>query len=123
MFQRLLFYKNKYKSTCVPHRFQGDQELGYWVDAQRSNYKNKEISADRIDRLEEIGFVLNPLDLGWDEMFQRLVDYKNEFKSTNVPQNYKADTKLANWVDTQRKRYSKKELSTDWIDRLEQIGC
>jgi len=122
MFQRLVTYKNKYKSTSVPHKFQGDQELGYWVNKQRARYSKKELSADRIDQLKQIGFVWNPLDVGWDEMFQRLVDYKNKSKSVNVPKRYKEDPKLANWVDRKRQQYSKKELSADRIDRLEQIG-
>jgi len=121
MFQRLVIYKNKYKSTCVPLRFEGDQELGRWVNTQRKSYKNEEISADRVDRLEQIGFVWNLL-VEWDDMFQRLVDYKNECKTINVPKSYKADPKLAIWVDTQRTTYRKKELTSDRIDRLEQIG-
>merc|ERR1712183_564792 len=121
MFQRLVTYKNKYKSTCVPLNFEGDQELGYWVNAQRKNYKDEKMSADRIGRLELIGFVWI-LFVEWDEMFQRLVDYKKKCKSANVPKRYKADPKLARWVNNQRKLYSKKELSTDRLNRLESIG-
>ena len=122
MFQRLVTYKETYNSTSVPFNFEGDQELGHWVNKQRTRYSKNEISADRIVQLEQIDFVWNSSDVKWDEMFQCLVDYKNEFKSVNVPQSYKADPKLAKWVDNQRTQYRKKELSTDLIDRLESIG-
>merc|ERR1712032_813137 len=122
MFQRLVDYKNEYNSVNVPRSYKADPKLANWVDNQRTNYKNKAISVDRIDRLESIGFVWYLCDVKWDEMFQRLVDYKNECKSADVPTRYKADPKLGQWVDKRRTQYRKKELSEDRIDRLESIG-
>merc|ERR1712032_1102407 len=82
MFQRLVTYKETYKSTSVPRNFEGDQELVHWVKAQRNKYKNGTISEDRVHQLKQIGFVWKLLvPVEWDEMFQRLVDYQNEFKS------------------------------------------
>merc|ERR1712032_1306134 len=122
MFQRLVDYKNEFKSANVPQSYKADPKLAKWLNNQRTRYSKKELSTDRIDQLEQIGFVWNPYDVEWDEMFQRLVNYKNEFMSANVPRSYKVDPKLGNWVDKQRTRYRKKELSTDRIDQLEQIG-
>merc|ERR1712110_306651 len=102
MFQRLVDYKNECKSTNVPYRYKADPQLANWVHNQRTRYSKKEISADRINRLKQIGFVWNSRDVEWDDMFQRLVDYKKKCKSANVPRSYEANPKLTNWINNQR---------------------
>ena len=57
----------------------------------------------------------------WNEMFEKLVTYKNVHNSVNVRQDYKKDH-LGWWVSTQRQFYRKKKLSTTRINRLESIG-
>jgi hypothetical protein len=44
-------------------------------------------------------------DENWNEMFHRIVAYKNQHYSINVPYRYKADTKLGSWVKIQRQSY------------------
>jgi hypothetical protein len=124
MFRRLVLYKNQHKSTAVPTDYALDPELGHWVKNQRGFYRNEKISDYRIDRLESIGFVWNTLYNQWDEMFNKLMTYKNQHGSTLVPEGYEADTQLGPWVCTQRWNYnqSKKILSVDRIKRLESIG-
>lgn len=38
----------------------------------------------------------------WDDMYQRLVQYKIEFGDCLVPRKYEKDSKLSRWVETQR---------------------
>ena len=52
------------------------------------------------------------------EMYQRLRAYKEKYKSTCVPRNFKADPKLANWVHYQRSHCKEKYR----IDLLNYIG-
>jgi len=114
MFTRLVAYKKEHKgSTIVVRSYAVDRKLARWVGNQRAFYKMnpKTISKPRITRLTSIGFVWERCDskIPWDDMFQRLVTYKKEHnETTNVPRNYGADPKLANWVNTQRKNYPTK---------------
>ena len=52
----------------------------------------------------------------WNEMFERLVEYKKKNGSTNVPHTYKEDPELASWVyhRRQKRELSKKGLKS-WI--------
>jgi hypothetical protein len=123
MFQRLGAYKKQHGSTNVPRSCKEHPKLAIWVNYQRTKYNKKDMSIDRISRLVSIGFVWKMLErLPWDEMFQKLVAYKKQHKSTNVPERYAEDPKLGNWVHHQRVIYSNKELSIKRINHLESIG-
>jgi hypothetical protein len=123
MFQRLIDYKKKYKSTNVPSSYELDPKLGYWVGKQRGHYKKEKLSIKYIKRLNSIGFVWEIHErVPWEEMYQRLVAYRNHHNSTNVPERSEEYGKLGRWVKTQRQMYKKKEQSEKRIKRLESIG-
>lgn len=81
------------------------------------------LTGERLKRLVAIGFVWSARDVDksseagrlnrnsyddqWDSMFQRLVDYKNQYGDCLVPKRFSADPKLGTWVDTQRVLYKK----------------
>ena len=56
MYERLLTYKEKHGTNRVPRGYKADPKLGIWVKAQRQFCKEK----DRVDLLNDIGFVWNP---------------------------------------------------------------
>jgi len=131
MYERVVAYKNKYKSTCVPRSYEADPQLATWVHKQRTDYNanNSSLTTERKHQLNSIGFVWNSLDARWTEMCERLVAYKNQYKSTRVPRSYKADQQLADWVSTQRRSYNRfrSHLSTDrakklYSDRIKQLN-
>ncbi|OEU07444.1 hypothetical protein FRACYDRAFT_197745 [Fragilariopsis cylindrus CCMP1102] len=125
-FRRLVAYRKENKSTNVPGMYEADPKLARWVKYQRTSATNKNISEERLRRLNSIGFVWKMRNddvlAPWMEMYHRLVAYKMEHKSTDVPKEYQVDPKLGHWVQTQRKSYDKKQLSTDRINRLESIS-
>jgi hypothetical protein len=51
----------------------------------------------------------------WEEMYQRLVHYKEQFGDCLVPRKFEGDPKLATWVETQRVLWNKeaKQPTTD----------
>lgn len=60
MYQELLVYKNKYKSTFVPRSKDGNRSpLSNWVSSQRTTHKNNMMLKERYDLLDSI-------DLVWD---------------------------------------------------------
>ncbi|EJK48752.1 hypothetical protein THAOC_32421 [Thalassiosira oceanica] len=81
-FDELTKYKGENGDCNIPRR-QGP--LGEWVSTQRKDYKEGKMSQERVDLLEGIGFVWEPLDEAWMARFDELVDLKNENGDCNVP--------------------------------------
>ena len=59
----LKLYKAKFGNCHVPTKYKGNTALGRWVSTQRAEYKKYQegvaktsMNADKIRRLEEIGF-------------------------------------------------------------------
>ena len=103
-FNELVQYKAKH-GDCNSSAEQG--QLGKWVDTQRTNYKKGNLSQDRIDRLNGIGFEWT-LQRGrkgdWETRFNELVQYKAKHGDCNVPQR---QGQLGKWVQNQRTRKGK----------------
>ena len=90
------------------------------ISTQRTAYKEKTISKNRVQRLGSIGFewkIRESLPAPWIEMYKQLKEYNLQYGSTCVPKRYRADPKLAQWVAYQRRRYHKGELAL-----LESVG-
>lgn len=124
----LIKYKEQFGDCNVPAKWTDNKQLGFWVNTQRTKYKNETLSEDRIKRLNEISFVWK-LGLSdeereemWEEMFGALKEYKENHGHCNVPQSWAENTQLADWVVKQRSLYRVGILSDNKIRRLEQIG-
>ena len=107
MYERLVAYKKEHNNTRVPSKYEKDPQLGNWTSKQRATYKNKKMTEGKKDILNSIDFKWYTRALGtstatWEEMFQRLVAYKQEHNDTNVSRHYKENRKLGNWVHNQR---------------------
>jgi hypothetical protein len=74
---------------------------------QQSNHHANKLSPQRIEKLNEVGFVWDSLEAQWLECFEELKEYKREHGDTLVPVNYSANPSLGVWVGTQRKDYKK----------------
>ena len=59
MFDALIEYKEKYGDCDVPQKYVSvsGQRLGNWVNTQRRFRKTKKLSPERVERLNEVGFV------------------------------------------------------------------
>ena len=127
MYNHLVIYSKKHNTVNVP---KGASKLGHWVQWQRRQYKNGKLPKERVTRLESIGFVWKIREastkIDWHNMYDRLVDYKNKFGTTRVPQLYKDDPGLGKWVHRQRCRCKEKhrvdllnEIGFEWLSLLE----
>lgn len=123
MFQALLQYKQAHGDCLVPQRWKESRGLAEWVSNQRIAYNRERLAPDRVRRLDEIGFEWDPIGTRWEEMFQRLVEFKNECGHTNVPQRSPKYEELATWVRNQRaaKRYNR-PIIAERGKRLDEIG-
>ena len=85
------------------------------VQTQRSEYKkfqvdpkSSDLSAERIIRLEDEGFVWSVTErVPWRQRRTELEAYKRTHGDCNVPESYGENLKLAKWVARQRAEYSK----------------
>mmetsp|Transcript_24409 Transcript_24409/g.37594 ORF Transcript_24409/g.37594 Transcript_24409/m.37594 type:complete len:438 (+) Transcript_24409:132-1445(+) len=120
MFARLEAYKEEYGDCLVPKGYQKDRHLVKWVTNQRTDYRKDRIEDERKERLEAIGFKWNVYGDRWNEMFDRLKEYKAKYGDCMVPVKWTEDTKLGRWVIDQRHR--KFVLSDERISKLDSIG-
>jgi hypothetical protein len=97
----------------------------YWI--YQSTGKGK-INAERIARLESIGFEWDPQRAQWNAMVKRLEKYVEQHGNCRVPKGYVHDQELANWVRNQRlefahlQRGKKTRMTQDRIDILNGMG-
>ncbi|OEU08618.1 hypothetical protein FRACYDRAFT_249511 [Fragilariopsis cylindrus CCMP1102] len=122
MYQRLVVYKNRHKSINIPSKYADDPKLAKWVNNQRGSYTKNGLSIERINLLESIGFVWDRSDAQWMGMYSKLVAYKKQNKSTQVPIYYTEP--LRKWVCTQRRsnKCDKARLSEKRLQLLNSIN-
>jgi hypothetical protein len=121
-YYQLVQYQKEFGNALVPQRYEKNPSLGIWVSTQRQEYKAGRLSDERIQKLNDIGFDWDPLESRWQEFYSQLVQYKEEFGNTLVPQQYEKNTSLGLWVGTQRREYKSRKLSQERILLLEKIG-
>ncbi len=122
MFARLEAFKAREGHTTMPAKYPADPALGSWCDAQRQKRKTGNLSAQRIGRLEVLGFVWDQLDAAWEEMYARLQAFRMREGHVNVAQNDPADPSLGKWCNFQRTRRKRGRLSAERMQRLETLG-
>jgi superfamily II DNA or RNA helicase len=119
---QLLVYKQAHGDCNVPQRWNDNPELGKWCSQQRIRYQSNKLSPDRVRRLEQLGFVWDQLAAEWGEMFGALIAYEKAHGDGKVPKRWKENSALGHWCQRQRIVYAKGDLSSDRVQRLEQLG-
>ena len=133
-------YYEHYGNLNAPVRFktvngysydESGVSLGKWIQTQEIDYKNGELSRERINLLQNIGMTFDFLEEQWQEMYDLVKKYYEHYKTLNIPwdfqtvNGYEYDESgvfLSSWIDTQRKSFKKGELSKDRIKLLTKIG-
>jgi len=137
MYDRLVDYHAERGTSWLPRAYDPDQKLANWCRTQRFQYQNIEsgkpsfITKERIRKLEELDFLWFPRHIRWEEMFQRLVEYKGKnghMRVTSVRPKSMYDPALANWCIRQRASYKAIQagentfLTPTMITKLEKLG-
>jgi len=136
----LIAFKEEFGHCNVPTN-SANPSLGYWCSDMRKTYKkiqkgmkvNYNLSQDRIERLEVIGFKWqasrNENDKTFEKRCRELTSFKEEFGHCNIPQGYSGNPSLGRWSSVMRQAYKKiqnemntRNLSQARIERLEEIG-
>ena len=121
-FSELLAYKESNDDCLVPQKYKTESgvKLGLWVTTLRSNKKN--LSLERVQRLDNIGFVWDPKTKSWEDGLAELKEYKKQHGDCLVPQKHTTPSgfRLGLWVSN--RRASKSSLNKVQIIQLDSIG-
>ena len=74
------------------------------MHTQRNGYLKGTLSDERVEQLNDVGFVWKVAAAEWDENLQRLKQYAKEHGSdSSIPRNFvtKDGSDLGGWVSTQ----------------------
>ncbi len=99
-------------------RGKGFDDRGF---ADRIDFGGPSLSLESLRRAVTTRCLEN-LYASWDEWFGKLVAFKERFGHCNVQAGWKEDPSLASWVDRQRLRQKKSDLTDEQIRRLEDLG-
>jgi hypothetical protein len=110
-FRLLQKYHAEHGDCLVPRDYiieENKIKLGSWVSKQRVTHAAGKLREDRLLQLESLEFSFRALpddsvQAHWDRRFEKLVRYKQENGHCLVPQTYKEDPQLGNWVSSQRR--------------------
>ena len=124
MFRELLSYRAARGDCNVPSKWE-HSKLANWVTGLRraKRYKSKNLTLQRVGRLDEIGFVWDHKRnrRTWEEMFSGLQEYERQHGDCNVPHPWPENQKLRWWVQNQRSAKKANTLGEDRIRRLNEI--
>jgi superfamily II DNA or RNA helicase len=119
-FKSLTLYHKREGSALVPLRhLENGFNLGIWVSSQRKE-KGK-LSVEKINRLNSLGFVWDPIGDAWEQNFESLKAFQNREGHCRVPSVHEeSGLSLGRWAQHQRERKGK--LSAERIKRLNDLG-
>jgi hypothetical protein len=89
--QELAQYKIKFVDCLIPYKCLGHESLALWVRRQRYQYKFREegkksnLTDERIRALEELDFVWSFHGARWEDRFEEIKAFIQEYGHCNVP--------------------------------------
>jgi len=122
MFAALSAFEGKNGHCRVPRGYSDNPSLGDWVNNQRAACRKNELTPDQAQRLEALGFDLDPHTTQREERFAGLSAFKEKFGHCNVPDGYPENPGLAGWVGNLRQFHRKNKLTPELVRRLEALG-
>jgi Helicase associated domain len=119
-FGALTKFKGREGHCRVPrYHLEGEYKLGQWVSVQRLS--RNDLSAERKERLNTIGFVWDGRKHYWENGFAALAEFKAREGHCRVPSMHiENDFKLGLWVTT--KRRTKEKMPPKLRSQLNKIG-
>jgi superfamily II DNA or RNA helicase len=129
-FQLLLNFKMREGHLIVPNgHIEDGLDLANWVKNQRRDSNNGprasgyKLDQDRIQKLNSIGFLWDPLEIAWEENFKALLIFKEREGHTRVSQDHiENGLKIGGWLNSQKYRKNIGKVSAERIIKLESLG-
>lgn len=133
-------YYEHYGDLNVPVRFSTQDginpsengiNLGRWITVQRRTYASREISEERITKLENLKIVWDVKAIEWENMYKLASKFYEHYHHLNIPQRFKTNdgltldedgVALGSWICTQRKALISGKITEERVQRLNEIG-
>ena len=123
---KLRDYKSENGNILVPQTYETSDgfKLGMWVAKRRAAKSKGKLSRHEIKELDDLGFVWDVYEHQWQQVINKLHDYKSENGNLLVPFRYQSldGFKLGNWVSIKRVAKSRGKLSSHRIEELDDLG-
>jgi hypothetical protein len=124
-FQRLLEFRRRFGHSHVPAEWAENRALGSWVVKTRMLKRKGRLRADKVRRLNSIGFVWNATrkrkieqDVIWSKRLAQLIAFHQKYGHWCVPTDQRRFHSLRIWMDNQRIKYQRGRLRADRIRLL-----
>ncbi len=117
-------YYEEHGNLNVPKKYEvNGVKLGEWLVTQRSNYREKKLSKQKIELLTEIGFKPPRVTFSWFDVYDLVKEYLKDKEEKVVPK-YTVVKKIdiGIWLTNQRSLWRRGKLSEDKVKLLQQIG-
>jgi hypothetical protein len=129
MFRMLVVFERTYRHCRVPPNSQPGS-LGAWASQQVADYQAGRCSAQRIRRLERLGFdfgagakrTTRNQDARWERHFVELLAFHKQHGHYRANRKIPDQKELAVWILNQRRFQRKGKLRPDRQKRLEEAG-
>ncbi len=118
MYRALAAFRAARNHCIVPDKWPENPRLARWVTTQRKLYRQRNLTEERIRRLEKLGFIWDAKTIYWEELFAALALYRDRYGNCLVPEGYIGHSDLAWWVAAQRKARLSGQLDPERIERL-----
>lgn len=99
-----------------------EKSVGIWINNQRSYYKRKTLSQERIEKLEQLSWWKWKKDDTWEQQLKIWIQQYQKLGRNPSKKSQNIDEKHAGqWQSDQRKHYNRGTLSQERIEKLEKL--
>ncbi|NGZ06842.1 MAG: hypothetical protein G8237_10850 [Magnetococcales bacterium] len=106
----------------IPDPCPDSWQLDQWAREMRRAWRLGQLDPKIQARMTEAGFVWDLEQAVWEDHFQALVDFHQEYGHFNVPKEWPELPELPTWVKTQRLMRDKEKLDEERLTRLVSLG-
>ncbi|MCM1508409.1 MAG: helicase associated domain-containing protein [Ruminococcus flavefaciens] len=98
--------------------------LGAWLRIVRPEYRKGKLSQRKIQELEKLGIVWDPMETAWENGYLHAKAYYEEHGGRIAPAKYICEDgyKLGQWIQGQKKSLKRGKLSSERMQMLKEIG-
>lgn len=119
--ERLEEFKKYVKENNTP-LVPVNTNLGSWVNAMRKSYLYGKLSQEKINKLQDAGFVFNVDEYQWNLKYEKLCRYYKIHGHCNISTSDEDFGDLYKWLGHQRIAYKENQLLIKRQEKLEAIG-
>jgi len=117
-FRELKLFHEKHGHVRVGE-LEGRSDLAAWCWDQTRHYKKGEVTAERVARLNALGFVWNPREDFFDRMLPKLKRFHALHGHGRVPANWPEEPRLAAWIGRLRQARKRGLLPEERVRKLD----